>query len=336
MIDKRNLVQAVLEVGCSKSQAESIWKLLNQGKSLGRRFTLFNTFWYLGGLIILCSLALFLRKGYELYGATCLFSISLGYVLTFYAVGIYLWKIKRKEVLGGIAFFLSLSFIPLVIYAFQVMLEWWSGNDPGQYVNFFELIHNGWLLMGVFTLIPTMITLRYFRFPLLTVIFYLALWLISQDVLPFFMRFLNPGIQMESIHTVINIVVGCSIILRAFLLDRKNKKNDAFWGYLLGVSIFWIGISLADYNTEWGYFAYCSLNVLLVILGPLINRKIFVIFGIFGILTYLVELVFRHFSTSPAFPIILSVVGLAVIVIGILFQSYRKKLSLVLSHLRKR
>src|SRR2546428_7179406 len=98
-------------------------------------FTVVNVLYYLGGLIILTALAWFLGKGADLYGKAFLFWVSFAYSLCFYGAGVYLWKVKHKEILGGIAFFLSLSLVPLVTYALQAMMGWWPGNNPGEYVD---------------------------------------------------------------------------------------------------------------------------------------------------------------------------------------------------------
>jgi hypothetical protein len=49
--------------------------------------------------------------------------------------------------------------------------------------------------------------------------------------------------------------------------------------------------------------------------------------------TYLAQLTHRHFSKSPAFPFILSLIGLAEIALGIFFKRNSKKIKPCLSHL---
>ena len=331
--DKHALIQAAAQVGCTDSQAEDLWKLLHQDKTSMRWFDSFNAIYYLGGLIIFCALAWFLGKSHQLYGETSFFLISLGYVLGFYAIGIYLWKIKQKEVLGGITLFLSLSLVPLATYAFQTMLEYWPHHSIfHRYSNFSELISGGWILMDITTLISTLVTFYFIRFPLLTVLLYSTLWHMCDDILPLFIGARSLVVEMGSIDTWIRIGLGCSIMTIAFLLDRANKKSFAFWGYLFGVGIFWYGITVTGYKTEWGYTIYCVLNALLFSLGAIFKRRVFIVFGVLGIVDYLVELVYRHFSTSSAFPFILSLAGIAVIIFGILFQRYYKKITLRLSH----
>ncbi len=322
LIDQSDLVLAAEQVGCTKGQAEEIWKILNNSALSRRGFDIVHTIYYFGGMIVFCALVWFLGKGYELYGKTALFFISFAYALSFYAAGMYLWKVKQKRVLGGIGLFLSLSLIPLVTYAFQLMVGWWPTNEPIGYTSFYSIIHGGWFFMDITTLAFTAITLRFAQFPLLSAILYTVLLYMSEDILPFFFGVRGPSLETDYIHSLIRIGLGVSLIFTAFLLERKGKGDFAFWGYLFGVNSFWIGMTLAIYKTEWGYFSYCVSNVLLLMLWPILNRRVFAIFGFIGVINYLGQLAWRHFSESNAFPIILSFVGLFVIGLGVLFQRY--------------
>jgi len=299
-------------------------KAPSAGSTQTKRFNVTNFLYYLGGLIILPALAWFLGKGADLYGKAFLFWVSFAYSLCFYGAGVYLWKVKDKEILGGIAFFLSLSLVPLVTYALQAWLGWWPGNDPGEYVDFYQFIKGGWFLMEVSTVACALFTLRWIRCPLLTVILYVTLWFMSQDILPFFLK---EALGIESFVLNISTVFGLGVLVAAFLMDRKGQKDFAFWGYLFGVIVFWTGISKRLYHTESGNAIYCLLNLALLFVGPLVQRRVFVVFGIFGILRYLVELACRHFIDSAFFPFVLSFIGIAVIALAILFKRHSGKIS---------
>ncbi len=324
-IARNNLFLAAEKAGCTKAQAEEIWKILNHEGSLKTGFDLVHVIYYLGGLIIYCALAWLIWEGDRLYGNTTLFSITSTAALISYGLGIYLWKIKRDEVLGGIGLFLSLALIPFVTYLFQDMLGWWSDHDFGRYKNFDDLFHGGWFLIEITTLVLTAITLRLTRFPFLGLILFSTLWLMSEDILPLCIRKLQLGIPKAHLEQISRVVFGCSLILWAFILDRKEKVNFAFWAYLFGALSFWEGMTFAYYKTEWGHLSYCLSSVSLFALGPILKQRVFILFGMTGIITYLGKLAWRHFSTSAAFPFILTFIGLAVIVIGLLFQQYAKK-----------
>lgn len=325
LIDQSDLVLAAEQVGCTRDQAEEMWMILNKGGVQKWRFDPVYIVYYLGGLIIYCALAWLVWEGHRLYGKTSLFSIVFAAALTFYGLGIYLWKMRRNEVLGGIGLFLSLALIPFVTYCFQDMIGWWSEHDFGRYKNFYDMFQGGWFLIEITTLVLTAFTLGLTRFSLLGLILFSSLWSMSEDILPLCICKLQIGIPREYLEQVSSVVFGCSAMLTAFFLDRKGKGKLAFWAYLYGVFSFWVGMTLADYKTEWGHFGHCLSNVALFALGPILKRRVFVVFGMLGIMAYLGRLAWRHFSTSAAFPFVLAFIGLGVISAGLLFQVYAKR-----------
>jgi hypothetical protein len=147
------------------------------------------------------------------------------------------------------------------------------------------------------------------------------------DLLPFFARTL----KIASLRTMISIAFGSAMIIFSLFLDRKKKKDFAFWGYLIGVFAFWISIShklILETESEWGRSFYCALNVLLLVLGAIVERRVFIVFGIGGFLIYLGDLAFRHFFTYKAFPLVLSFIGIHVIFLGMLVKKYSPKIRL--------
>ena len=69
-------------------------------------------------------------------------------------------------------------------------------------------------------------------------------------------------------------------------------------------------------------FVYFLINLFLVLLSVLLRRRVFVIFGGLGIITYLGHLSYRVFQDSLLFPIAISVVGFLIILGGIQYQKY--------------
>jgi hypothetical protein len=322
MMDKKKIIQIALQVGCTEVQAEEFYKLLQEETLSKKRFSFLHILYYLGGLIVFCSLVWFLGEIMHLYGKTQLFFILLAYVAAFYVAGVYLWKSKRNQTLGGLFCFLSLSLVPFTTYAFQAMIGWWPASLPGEYLSFYSVIQGGWFLMEVTTLTLTAITLRFIRFPLLSTVLYLTLWFMALDILPFFTHLMDKEISMNMLRKGISIFFGSTLMTRAFFLDKKLSSKEAFWAYLLGVSIFWSGISLINYQTEVGHLTYCLLNIALLVASSFIHRRVFLVFGVLGVLNYLVQLMIRHFSDSSAFPIVLSFAGLGVIALGMLTHRY--------------
>jgi len=87
----------------------------------------------------------------------------LALTIGFAGVGLYLWKVKRKETLGGLSLFLALSLIPLTTYSFQDVMGWWPGQFPGEYPDFFHWVRGGWAIMELVTITASLIALHFIK-----------------------------------------------------------------------------------------------------------------------------------------------------------------------------
>ncbi len=114
--------------------------------------------------------------------------------------------------------------------------------------------------------------------------------------------------------------------LFAFWVDiRSSKSGDyAFWLYLFGVIAFWGGMTSQHSDSELSKFIYCCINLLLIGVGVVIIRRVFVIFGAIGCSIYLGHLANEVFKNSWLFPIALTAIGLGVIYLCLIWQKNEK------------
>ena len=112
------------------------------------------------------------------------------------------------------------------------------------------------------------------------------------------------------------------MILLAFWVDFRNQseRDYPFWLYLFGVIAFWGGLSMLDSDSEWSKLLYCLINLAMVLTGVLIRRRVFTVFGAFGICGYCWHLADKIFKDSWLFPISLTFVGLTIVLLGIWWQ----------------
>jgi hypothetical protein len=120
------------------------------------------------------------------------------------------------------------------------------------------------------------------------------------------------------------MLFGLAMILAAYFWDlrARGRQDFAFWGYLFGLCAFWGGLSLMDSGSEASKFVYCVINVALIVLSVLLRQRAFIVFGALGVLGYLGHLAYRVFSDSLLFPIVLTLTGIGVIYLGVLFQRH--------------
>jgi hypothetical protein len=327
IFDKQDLVKAAHEIGLTSSQAEMLWQSLNAKKSEGQSFNMFNVICYFGALVICIALAWFLEKSYFSYGIHALLLISTAYAVGFYGAGLYFWKVKKQQIIGGLGIFLALLMVPIVTYAFQETMGWWTKTSPGEYFNFYSWTQGNWFFMELATFVCTLATLYLVRFPFLTVILYLSMWCMSMNVASLIENKLAMNADaFWNVQRVVCMLFGLALIIVGMILDRKKKGDFAFWGYLLGVLFFWGSITSFHYESELGNLVYCLVNVFMIIMAPILQRKIFLVFGVLGVLIYFAEVIRRHFAESAALPFILSALGIAVIVAAFAWKSNKHRI----------
>jgi hypothetical protein len=124
------------------------------------------------------------------------------------------------------------------------------------------------------------------------------------------------------IRKFISVWFGLAMTLVAFWVDLRSRfsRDYAFWLYLFGVLTFWGGLSLMNSGSEWGKLAYCGINVAMILVGAVLGRRVFAVFGGLGVAGYLGYLSYKVFKDSLIFPLALSLVGLAIIALGVLWQ----------------
>ncbi len=89
-------------------------------------------------------------------------------------------------------------------------------------------------------------------------------------------------------------------------------------------------MTLQDSNSEFSKLLYCGVNLILMVIGVTLMRRVFVVFGALGVSLYLGHLAFSVFKGSWLFPVALTVMGLLVVCLGILWQKYEQVASVAL------
>jgi len=131
----------------------------------------------------------------------------------------------------------------------------------------------------------------------------------------------TPGFHFTYIlYSLGGLIAIGAMTLFAFWVDLRSRhgKDYAFWLYLFDVIAFWGELSSLSSDSELNKFLYLCINLLLIFIGAVISRKVFVVFGVAGNLGHFAYDVFKN---SMLFPFALSLIGIAIIGLGILWQS---------------
>jgi len=114
---------------------------------------------------------------------------------------------------------------------------------------------------------------------------------------------------------------GCILVVAAYIVDQKEENSDfPFWAYLFGVGTFECGLSTLFgwpiYTSQWFKLFYCVVNIGVALLYIPTQRDVFIFAGSIGVIWYAQELI-ETYAPSYAMPILLTVLGLALIGIAV-------------------
>ncbi|NDV20089.1 DUF2157 domain-containing protein [Pseudodesulfovibrio sp. JC047] len=280
---------------------------------------------YLGGLIIIGAMTLYVSSAWEALGGSGHLAVALIYAGAFVLSGRWLWTRKGQTIPGGILITAAVCMTPMAIYGIQEMTGWWGWNEPGSYSDFYEWVRSGWFVMEVGTVLAGLVALKWFRFPFITLPIAFSLWFMSMDLTSVLY-----GSDFSWEHRkIVSIWFGLTMLIGSFLVDRRTEKDFAFWGYLFGLFAFWGGLTFMDSETELGRFVYVCLNLGLIGVSILVQRRVFIIFGGFGVCLYLGHLAYDVFENELLFAFALSGVGVAIIVLGLVYHRHQQAIERV-------
>jgi len=282
------------------------------------RFSFVHVLYYLGGMIAIGAMSLFMTLGWNALGGWGGFVTAVLYAML--ALSLTHWFLERKqlEIPAGITATLAVVTVPLAIFAAQMALGYWT--DTKAYRDYHVFIDWRWLMMEFGTLAVGVVLLWRYRFPFMLMPIAVTLWYMSMDLVPFLLG--QEHVYDWEIRKFISAYFGLAMTLVAFWVDLRSRfsRDYAFWLYLFGVLTFWGGLSLMNSGSELGKLAYCGINVLMILVGAALQRRVFAVFGGLGVAGYLGYLSYKVFKDSLIFPLALSLLGLAIIGLGVLWQ----------------
>ena len=321
----RGLLKDATENGViSEHQAEGLWKFLSErGKDTpGFHFT--HVLYYLGGLIAIGAMSLFMTLGWERFGGWGLFFIALAYA----GAGLWLTEIflnrSRLPIPAGITASFVVVLTPLAVYGLQAALGWWA--EGRVFREYHTHVDWRWVFMEFATLASGAVMLWRYRLPFLVMPIAVTLWYMSMDLTPFLF---GEADSMWELRKLVSLWFGLLIVLLAFWVDIRTRhdKDYAFWLYLFGVIAFWGGLSMMQSDSELGKFIYLCINLMMIAVGAMLSRRVFAVFGGLGAAGYVGHLAYDVFKDSMMFPFLLTIIGLGVIYLGILWQRHEKEIS---------
>lgn len=321
--DAEDLARAVQAGVLQPGQDSALLAFLRRQPQTRASFQLAHIAYYFGALLIMGALGWLLTEAWMRIGDSALLLIVLTYMGLFTAAGLNLWR-HGQPIPGGLLGAVAVSLTPLAVFALQRLSGLWFGGDAqDDYNDYYLYVQDGWLLMEAATVLVGLLMLRLLPFPFIVLPMAVALWFMSMDLTELVY---GQSFDWEE-RRLISLWFGLALILASLIVDGRTRQDFAFWGYLAGLAAFWGGLSLMDSGSEWGKAIYGLINLGLIGLAVLLRRPVFMVFGALGVAGYLGYLSYEVFEDSLLFPIVLTLIGLGIMALGLLYQRHREALS---------
>ncbi|WP_229008193.1 hypothetical protein [Methylophilus sp. Leaf408] len=322
-INRVLLEKAVQQHLISSEQSEQLWQFLNAQMKDTPSFRFTHILYYLGGLLGIGAMTLFMTLGWERFGGWGLVAISVAYAVAGLVFTDYLFK-RKLLIPAGLCGAFVVALTPLAIYGLQSAMGFWA--EGRHYQDYYSFVDWRWIWMELGTLAAGAIMLYLYRLPFMVMPIAVTLWYLSMDLALFLSE--NNDIHWE-LRKLVSIWFGvCTILLAVWVdLRSKHEKDFPFWLYLFGVITFWTGLTMMESGSELNKFIYLCINLLMIGIGAILSRRVFVVFGGLGVASYTTHLAYDVFKDSMAFPFALTFIGLVIVYSGILWQKHEEDIS---------
>lgn len=287
------------------------------------KFDVVHLLWYAGALIVIGAMGLFSTVAFSQMGGWALTATAVVYAALLVIAGQRLWTVNKLRTPGGLLIAAAVSMAPLAIYGAQDALGLWGQfGKPGTTHDFYVWIKGSWIFMETGAVVAAAVALYFFRFPFIVLMAAFALWFMSMDIVPWITN--TPWGNWEMARKV-SVWFGLGILAVAIIVNMTQRKGDfAFWLYLFGVLTFWGGITATSEGSAFDKAMYCAMNVGFLFLAAYLGRRVFAVFGTIGIAIYLGDLAEKMFKDSLLFPFALSLIGIAIIGLGLWYFRHQE------------
>lgn len=324
-ITKKQLQFSANSAGVSDEQVEKIWE--NLQRSGEERDYLKTIFYWIGAFIMVMSLAVFTLESWSSDSSAILgVVVSLIYAALGLFFGRKLWKNPRHKTLGGLLIGIAVCTTPVFVKSLQRLLNIPNFESLPIVAHLYDA---GCVSCGsdnlIYALLATMFigftAIYFFRFPFLISIPLVSILVLLPSLTP--ILFFTPQSSLSiGNNQILFMCVGAAYLITFFLLEKKfNIREFAFWGYLWGFVGFYSGAHLFV-STDIQEFILFLISLFFIFFSFYNKRKIFFIFGIFGSIVYLTDLISRYLSLN--LPIVISLVGILIICCAFYLDDLRK------------
>jgi len=325
-LSSKQLQEAYKKNIITEAQFHLLLNLERQEQPLQAQFKTSHILYYLGGLVAISAMTLFMNQGFEKFGFVGLFFIGLFYISLCLVLRHHY---ERKGFLIPASIFATLvvCLTPLLVYSLQRHFGWWP--DESSYQQYHRVIDWHWFWLELSTLLVAVIMLYLYRYPFLVMPLAAKLWYMSIDVCVM----LYSDTDNFILRCWVSFVLGIVIIVLAIFVDFRNRSplDYSHWLYTFGVITIWGSLFMLIPEDHWGAGYLLAISLIFIVCGALLRRRVFLIFGGIGLFRVLSYLTIEVFTDSLIYPLVLSAIGVGIVLIGIYWQKHELFIAMTLA-----
>lgn len=282
--------------------------------------------YYGGSLLIISALTWLLGSCWQAFGAGGLLAVSLAYFIVFLVAAFIVHDRLKLKMAGSLLFCVAIAVVPLVVYSILKLYDFWPNQH--EYSDFYIWIKGRWVVLEICTIAVALPLLLKTKFPFMMFLICFCLWFMSMDLAP--LIFGENSISWTA-RAHISKVFGTVMLLVAYIVHLKKGKDFAFWLYLFGLITLISGFSVFYNDDTLQLVVLLCIHILMLVFAIFLRQPVFMVFGVIGISEFLSRVSYIWFKDSPLFPFSLTLIGVALLASGIVYQKHSKKIDTIIS-----
>lgn len=295
-----------------------------------KKFSVETFLYYFGSFIILCAMGYFMSNTITKSTFLAIFTLGSLYALIFAGLGEYLWK-KADKLPASLLYFLFVTMITFLVMVVEKITGFFPHfSEMHQYSNFYLACRPALILLAFTSIIVGVVVLQNRKAPLLTIPIISGAYSLAYMIGPMFIGNIKEPTMVNAMW--INFLFSLSLIITAFIKDKLTEIDYSKWSYIIGAILFYPSILvLVSY-----YFKHINVEIIQGLMGLigllyivsslLLQRKVFMILGVFGFVGYIFHLEFKYITHAPILlPSVILLTGLLIFYAGILYHQNREK-----------
>jgi hypothetical protein len=265
--------------------------------------------YYFGGFLALISFTFFIAVMWEDFSYGARLGAAFGVMVVTGGLGVWLRFFRDYHIAGGLLLLIATAVFPMFVYTVAELGGFWPDGRVS-----FEQLSYAFLYLSLISL-PVAVAMLYLtRFPLIS--------LVVAGLVHFGASAIG-GIFSADQAVVTSATCGVFVLL-GIGLSLPRKKPYTFWIKLYGLIGLQIGFTVLFSNSQSTLFGLLFLVVylILVILSLYFQEVIYLVFGVIGVYTYIIRLIFDYLEDTIYFPLVLGIVGISIVILAVLYQRY--------------